>query len=197
MTRRPHDEGTIDGASRSALLAIARRALADRLAPGAKETVEAATPEMKHVRAVFVTLRHRGRLRGCIGLIAPVAPLAEGVARCAISAASDPRFPPLQPEELEETRIEISVLTPPRAIRSEEEIRVGRDGLMVSRGWRRGLLLPQVALEQGWDAGTFLEETCVKADLPRDAWRSGAKVEAFTAEVFGEGDPGPGEGAST
>jgi AmmeMemoRadiSam system protein A len=115
-----------------------------------------------------------------------VAPLFKVVQECAVAAATeDPRFPPVSANELPSLRIEISVLTPLVPIRPEE-VQVGRHGLMVSKGRMRGLLLPQVPVEWGWDREMFLDQTCVKAGLPPSAWRHGATLQAFTAEVFGE-----------
>lgn len=140
----------------------------------------------------FVTLRSEGELRGCIGYIeypGPVRTAVEDVARKA--AFGDPRFEPLGPDELDRVQIEISVLTPMRRITSPAEITIGRDGLVIQCRGRRGLLLPQVATEYGWDAEEFLENTCRKAGLPVGAWREpSAELEAFSAEVFSEVPPG-------
>jgi AmmeMemoRadiSam system protein A len=139
-------------------------------------------------RALFVTLRRDGRLRGCIGTLAPEGDLARTVPRFALRAAfEDPRFPALTSEELPDCTIEISVLTPPRPVEKPEEIAVGRDGLMIELGGRRGLLLPQVAVEWGFDRLMFLAEVSRKAGLPPDAWRlPGARLWSFQAEVFSE-----------
>lgn len=137
----------------------------------------------------FVTLSERtGDLRGCIGSIEPVAALAQAVSLSAINAAfRDPRFPPLQEEELPGIHIEISVMSPIVVVADVGEIEVGRDGLIVSRAGRAGLLLPQVATEYEWDRDTFLRQTCIKAGLPADSWRSrDCRIEKFSAEVFGE-----------
>jgi AmmeMemoRadiSam system protein A len=113
-------------------------------------------------------------------------PLVETIAETAAAAAfEDPRFDPVSEEEAPHLNIEISVLTVPKAI-SPDEVVVGRDGLIVGQHGRRGLLLPQVPLQYGWDRETFLAQTCVKAGLPPEAWRHGATIEGFTAEVFGE-----------
>jgi AmmeMemoRadiSam system protein A len=118
-----------------------------------------------------------------------VLPLWRTVEENAVAAAfSDPRFPPLTREELDETRIEISVLSPLRHV-SPEHVVVGRDGVLVVRGASRGLLLPQVATEYGWDRETLLDHTCRKAGLDPGAWKHpDTKISTFTAEVFGEGD---------
>jgi AmmeMemoRadiSam system protein A len=146
----------------------------------------------------FVTLRKRGRLRGCIGQVGTGQPLVEVVAHCAKAAAlEDPRFQPVRPEELAEIEIEISALSPLQVI-APDAIEAGKHGLMVSRGHQRGLLLPQVATEMRWAAHKFLEETCVKAGFEREAWRDPeTKIQGFTAEVFSESElqeekmPGP------
>jgi AmmeMemoRadiSam system protein A len=144
------------------------------------------SPHLAEPRGVFTTLYYRGELRGCVGFVMPVASLYRAVAETAQAAAfDDTRFPPLTREELPEIEISLSVLSPLRPIRPEE-IEVGRHGLLISLGGRRGLLLPQVAVEHAWARGIFLEQTCHKAGLPANAWQAGASIEAFTAEVFGE-----------
>ncbi len=137
----------------------------------------------------FVTLQHHGQLRGCIGEINSKEPLAKVIARCARAAAlEDPRFRPVRPDEVAEIKVNISILSPPRRSKAEE-IEPGKHGVIVSRGYRRGVLLPQVAVERGWGTPRFLEEACVKAGLKREAWKaSGVVIETFTAETFGESD---------
>ena len=135
----------------------------------------------------FVTLRIGGDLRGCIGYPHAELPLVEVVQRCAVSAAiADPRFPALQAAEFGDVSLEISVLGPLEPVGDISEVTAGRHGLVVEHEGRRGLLLPQVATEWGWDAEEFASQTCVKAGLPRDAWRNGAQLYKFEAEVFGE-----------
>ena len=138
-------------------------------------------------RGAFVSLRVNGKLRGCIGQVSPKVSLAETVVQCAVLAAQeDYRFDAVRPEEVTELEIEISVLADPVPVKLEE-IEIGRHGLLVMMGGRRGLLLPQVASERGWDRQRFLEETCRKADLPPDAWKDpSGQIFAFTAEVFSE-----------
>lgn len=146
-------------------------------------------PVLLRPSGAFVTLHTKdGDLRGCIGSIQAVAPLASAVSASAINAAfRDPRFYPVGPAELRELHIEISVMSPIVDVHDISEIEVGRDGLIVSRGSHAGLLLPQVATEYGWDRETFLSQTCVKAGLPADSWRSpGCRIERFSAEVFSE-----------
>ena len=135
----------------------------------------------------FVSLHIRGDLRGCIGYPWGDRPLREVVAQCAVQAATqDPRFPPLSAEELSEIDIEISVLGGIEVVSDISEIHLGRHGLIAEQGHRRGLLLPQVATEHRWDLDTFLSHTCQKAGLSPDAWRRGARLFRFEAEVFGE-----------
>lgn len=138
--------------------------------------------------ACFVTLHGDGELRGCIGGLAAHLPLAEHVRAMAESAAlRDPRFPPLQPGELPRTRLSLSVLTPVRPLDDIADLRLGRDGLVVSRGFARGVLLPQVAVQHDWSRETFLAHTCRKAGLPPGAWKDPeTTVEVFSAEVFAE-----------
>jgi hypothetical protein len=137
----------------------------------------------------FVTLRRGSLLRGCIGQLPAREPLNEVVARCARSAAlEDPRFSPVRPEEMAEIDIEISVLSPLEEI-TPEKIEAGKHGLVVSRGWQRGVLLPQVAAQFDWTASRFLEETCIKAGFDRAIWKDPeTRIEAFTAEVFSESE---------
>ncbi|MDY0186345.1 MAG: AmmeMemoRadiSam system protein A [Syntrophus sp. (in: bacteria)] len=146
---------------------------------------------LQEKRGVFVTLKKRGQLRGCIGYIQPFRPLEQAVKEMALAAAfQDPRFSPLSRDELGEISVEISVLSPLKRIEHPEEIEVGKHGLYIVLGKHSGLLLPQVATEYGWDSLTFLEETCYKAGLPNDAWQDErAVIYAFSAEIIEE----PGE----
>ena len=173
---------------KSFLLRLARRAVEERLS-GATASVpdpSSQTPAMERPAGVFVTLHKQGELRGCVGMVEPRLPLYRAVREAAVAAAfADPRFAPLGATELADVDFEISVLSPSRPV-TLEQIQVGAHGLIVTQGRARGLLLPQVAVERDWDARRFLEETCRKAGLAADAWRAGARVEAFQAEVFGE-----------
>ena len=176
--------------TRRALLALARRSIVTRLAQGRVlvkgEDYAEVAPQP---RGAFVTLTDRnGELRGCIGHVLPHLPLDETVVRMAVAAAlEDPRFDPVTPGEVPSLHIEISALTVPEPVPSPDAIVVGRHGLIVSRGWAKGLLLPQVPGEWGWDREEFLRHTCLKAGLPPDAWRDPrTKIETFEAEVWGE-----------
>jgi AmmeMemoRadiSam system protein A len=148
-----------------------------------------ATPPTEHLavrRGAFTTLHLHGGLRGCVGYVIAAYPLYRTIVETAQAAAfSDTRFMPVEPNEAPLLKIEISVLTEPRPIRPEE-VEIGKHGLIVTMGPRRGLLLPQVPVEHGWDRLTFLEQTCYKAGLSFDAWQRGAMIEGFSAEVFGE-----------
>jgi uncharacterized protein len=144
------------------------------------------TPHLAELRGAFTSLYLRGELRGCVGYVLPAASVYRTVAETARAAAfDDNRFPPVTPDEAPHLEIELSILTPPQAI-LPEAIEVGCHGLLISQHGRRGLLLPQVAIEHQWDRTTFLEQTCRKAGLPPDAWRKGASILAFSAEVFGD-----------
>ena len=174
-------------ARKAALLRLARESIVGHVT-GQSPAIEVsdAAPEAS---GVFVTIKRRAELRGCLGTLACLDGLDSEVARCARDAASrDPRFPPVSPDEIPELSVEISVLGPLERIDPvrPESVTVGRDGLVVERGPHRGLLLPQVATEWGWTAEQFLRQTCRKAGLPDDAWRTGARVFRFDAEVFGE-----------
>jgi len=181
---------SLASSDKKTLLEIARRAVVCAVKKSESPAGAASERQTERLLAsagAFVTLRTRGRLRGCIGQISPDLPLAEVVAYCAKAAAlEDPRFSPMRAEELAEMEIEISVLSPPEEI-SPDSIRAGEHGLVASQGQRRGVLLPHVATELHWPALRFLEETCVKAGLKRDAWKDPeTKIQAFTAEVFSE-----------
>jgi AmmeMemoRadiSam system protein A len=144
------------------------------------------TDTLKEKRGAFVTIKKRDQLRGCIGYLKGVLPLYETIREMAIQAAfRDPRFSPLQKQEWEDIDIEISVLTPMKKINDVSEIKVGIHGIYIEKGPYSGLLLPQVATEHHWDNITFLENTCYKAGLPEDAWKSkDTVIYVFSADVF-------------
>lgn len=170
---------------RRTLLRLAHQAIESALAQRDLDL----TPPNQHLaehRGAFTTLHLGGKLRGCIGYVFPNQALYRTVAETARAAAfDDPRFEPVEVAEMPELRIEISVLSPLRPARAEDVI-VGKHGLVVQMGNRRGLLLPQVPVEWEWDRETFLAQTCLKAGLPPDAWMRGAELQVFSAEVFGE-----------
>jgi AmmeMemoRadiSam system protein A len=187
MTEHEKRGGSIDADGRAQLLALARRALEAHVRGEAPPQ-----PPRGGVFGVpcaaFVSIHRRGELRGCLGRLDP-RPLSDTIVHlAAVVSDADPRFNPVRPDELGDLEIEISVLTSEREVASIDEIEVGRHGLIVEKGYRRGLLLPQVPVEQGWTRTVFLEHTCLKAGLPRDAWEQGARLKIFEAEVFGEGE---------
>lgn len=177
---------------RAALLRIARAAISARVLRADAPALDV-TGTLGRRAGAFVTLRNHGDLRGCIGRVEATAALSRVVAECALAAATeDSRFPPVTPSEVHDLEIEISVLGPLEALTTLDDFDVGRHGLVVSAGWQRGLLLPQVAVERRWDRETFLAQTCHKAGLPRDAWKHGADVWRFEAEVFSDNKGGRG-----
>jgi AmmeMemoRadiSam system protein A len=192
----PPDLSEEDG---RALLKLARAALQAHFhaaaAPGTRAASRCEAPietfpstdRFAAASGVFVTLHLDGALRGCVGSLDTRSPLYEAVGAAAVAAAiADPRFDPLERDALERIELEVTVLGAAVEVAGPAAIRVGRHGLIVSRRSRRGLLLPQVAAERGWDAETFLAEACRKAGLEPLAWRSGARLEAFEARVFRE-----------
>lgn len=173
-------------ADQQLLLRLARQALEERIGRHLPSTAPWVPDALRENSGAFVTLHKAKRLRGCIGYIEALKPLDETVRECAVAAAlRDPRFEPVTPDELYALRLEISVLSPPVEV-SPHQVEVGRHGLVISRGAQRGVLLPQVAVEWMWDRERFLEEACLKARLPEDAWRGDAKIQAFAAQVFSE-----------
>lgn len=176
---------------RRRLLDLARKTLKHCLdegeAPGLEELGIEATAAMRVPRAAFVTLKKRGRLRGCIGGTYPSRPLYREVMAQVVNAAfRDGRFSPVKASEFPELHIEISALTPPRRVDSHEEIVIGRDGIILDKGGRRAVYLPQVAPEQGWDLTETLGHLSNKAGLSADAWKEGATFLVFQAEIFAE-----------
>ena len=168
------------------LLTIARRALAARVRRE-REPVPDGGGTLDTPSGAFVSLYHGRLLRGCLGRVEVDWAIARVVAHLGRAVAdSDPRFAPVGIEELDRLSIEISAVTPERAVQSIREIEIGRHGLIIERGSRRGLLLPQVASAHAWDVETFLEHTCIKAGLPPHAWSEDARIMIFEAEVFGE-----------
>ncbi len=178
----------LDDAARTDLLRIARRTITEALRDGRWTTATANDQRFAMPRGVFVTITEAGQLRGCIGTIEPVMPLVEAVQHAAASAAThDPRFQPMTPRELDQAQLEISILSPLEPVQRVDEIRVGMHGLYLVHGDHSGLLLPQVAPEQGWDREQLLDGVCRKAGLPADAWRSPeARLYRFTVEHFSD-----------
>lgn len=183
-------DDTLTKEEKNTLLKIARDTVTQFVTKGTKPDLSEynLTPRLKENAGAFVTLHENGQLRGCIGFIEGVAPLAETVQENACNAATrDPRFPPVTPKELSKIDIEISVMTPLKEIDSPEEVVAGKHGIVLKSGFHQGVFLPQVATEQGWDRKTFLEHLGYKAGLNKDAYKT-ATLLTFTAEVFGEKD---------
>jgi len=177
---------------KKALLNIVRSTIEKKFQTGsescdAPEMTEL-SPALKEKRGVFVTLKKRGQLRGCIGYIQAFMPLERAVKEMALAAAfEDRRCPPVNRNELKELSIEISVLTPLRRIKNVDELEIGKHGLYIMSGCSSGLLLPQVATEYNWDCLTFLEQTCYKAGLPCDAWQDeNTAIFTFSADIIEE-----------
>ena len=173
---------------RESLLKLAREAIATYLGGQSRPETQADDPVFEESRGAFVTLERDGRLRGCVGYSEPLYSLQEAVTRCAVAAATqDHRFESVTLEELPEVSISISALTPLKKLENTDNLQPGRHGLMIAGKGRRGLLLPQVAEERGWNRETFLKETCRKAGLPTEAWKKeDVEIFVFEAEVFGE-----------
>ena len=180
----------------NALVGIAHRAISTAVVDDCLVDLPVVPASLSEPAGAFVSLYVRGELRGCVGQVENPGPLADVVARSSISAAlHDSRFPPISPDEASALQVEISVLSVPQPI-LPEAIHVGTHGLLVTRDAHKGLLLPQVATSRNWSARRFLEETCTKAGLPRDAWRDPATtVFGFTAEIYSEKDARPDSGA--
>ena len=174
-----------DPEERSLLLELAHQAIVARLER--REVLPASYSEhLSEPRGVFTTIYSDKKLRGCVGYPAALMPLFRAVIETAQGAAfDDPRFPPLTLAEATNLQVSLSILSPLVPI-AAEEVEVGRHGLIISHKGQRGLLLPQVPVEHGWDRLTFLQQTCRKAGIPLDAWQHGATIEAFTAEVFAD-----------
>lgn len=181
-------EPTLDRRQQETLLYIARTAIDTRVRTGVAQYREPTDEMLRQPRGCFVTIKKGGRLRGCIGNFVSHVPLSREVADMAVAAATkDPRFYPLQVVDLERFTIEISVLSPLHRIESIEEIQIGRHGLFLEKGFARGVLLPQVATEYGWDRQTFLRQVSVKAGLEPDDWQEQeAVIHRFCAQVFSE-----------
>lgn len=176
-----------------ALVAVARAAVTAAVL-GTRRPAPTSAERFPEASGAFVTLKYGGHLRGCIGTLECRQSLVEEVARVAVSAArEDSRFTPIRPPELDQLHVEVSVLGPLEEIDALDPstIEIGRHGLVVEQGHRRGLLLPQVATEWNWDRETFLAQTCIKAGLPPRAWLAGARVCRFSATVFGDRIPHP------
>jgi AmmeMemoRadiSam system protein B/AmmeMemoRadiSam system protein A len=177
----------LNAEDKATLLRMARETLQQYLTSQTIPQYEVTQSGLKGAWGAFVTLQEKGDLRGCIGHMSSNEELYRLVQEMAIAAATeDPRFEPVQAKELPDIDIEISVLSPMQLVKDVSEIEVGRDGLYIVSGPYAGVLLPQVATEWGWDRDEFLREVCLKAGLPTDAWKKGATLYRFSAQVFGE-----------
>jgi len=183
-------EGELSRKQQEYLLNLAREAVSAWV--GEKRRVKGSQRDgvLGEPRAVFVTLREGGDLRGCIGTLEPEEPLVDAVVSRAIAAATqDPRFPPVSARELPLLEYHVSVLSPVKKVSDASEIELGKHGVIVSQGYQRGVFLPEVAPEQGWDRETMLNFLCEhKAGLPRDAWKRGAELSVFTTQNFGDSE---------
>jgi len=167
------------------LLALAREAIVTYVREGVIPTSELSVPSLRDHYGCFVCIKKDGKLRGCIGNFTSSQPLYQLVREMAVSAATrDPRFYPMTSKDIANFSLEISVLSPLEKITSPEQIIVGTHGIYIEKNVCRGILLPQVATEYGWDRDTFLMQTCAKAGLKPDDWRDGADIYIFSAEVF-------------
>lgn len=176
------------------LLEIARDAIRNTVLGTAQINRDIDDPTLEIECGAFVTIHSKGELRGCIGNITAETPLWLTVSNMAIQASTaDPRFPPVSADELDGIDIEISALSPLWKTEDLSEIEVGKHGILIKKGFNQGLLLPQVAIEYGFNRTKFLEHTCMKAGLPGDCYKSGdCEIHIFSATVFGEKDRLPG-----
>jgi len=170
------------------LLSIARQAIIDQVRTGQYEVEPREEKSLNFRSGCFVSIKQNGKLRGCIGNFQSELPLFTEVAEMAVSSATkDPRFYPMRDADLDNFRLEISVLSPLEKIEDIEEVVVGKHGIYLEKSFHRGVLLPQVAVEHNWDRKTFLMQTCIKAGLPTDAWRTeDAEIYIFSAQIFAE-----------
>ncbi len=177
----------LTGNEQKELLKIARETIVAYVTSGSVPAVQASSPGLNLQSGCFVTIKQKGQLRGCIGNFVSDKPLYLLVQEMAVSAATrDPRFYPMKAHDLEDFELDISVLSPLWKAASVEEIQVGTHGIYIIKGSYRGVLLPQVATEYGWDRDEFLRHTCIKAGLPENAWQGECDIYIFSAQVFGE-----------
>jgi MEMO1 family protein len=189
----PHDAAAValppTPADKKRMLILARETIRRYLDTGAVPLARGFSPSLDRPQGVFVTLRKRGALRGCIGQMTPDRPLRVLVGSMALAAAfQDPRFEKVTPSELKDLDVEISVLTPFKEVAGPQAIVVGRDGVLLQKGGRSAVFLPQVATEEHWTRDEMLDNLCLKGGMPAGCWRSGARLSAFQADVFAESD---------
>jgi AmmeMemoRadiSam system protein A len=169
------------------LLRIARETIISHVTSGMIPVIETTSKGLIAENGCFVTIKQKGQLRGCIGNFVSDKSLYKLVQEMAVSAATrDPRFYPMKQHDLDDFELDISVLSPLTRAASVEDIQVGVHGIYIVKGSYRGVLLPQVATEYGWDRDTFLKHTCIKAGLPENAWQGECEIYIFSALVFGE-----------
>jgi hypothetical protein len=181
------EDAALGPSDQRALLRLARRTLERWFSTGTVPLPRGFSPAARRKLGAFVTLYERGELRGCVGHMAGDRPLAQNVGAMALSAAlEDPRFPPLEPAELKDVEIEISVLTPLERVAGPDAVVLGRDGVQIRKDGRVAVFLPQVPAEQGWDKTALMENLCLKAGLAKDAWKSGAELWTFHSIHFRE-----------
>lgn len=181
----PAPEFSLSAEEKKELIHLARQAINLYVEQNKILEYKTQAPNLITEKGAFVTIKKNGTLRGCIGFTEPIFPLHETIIRAAIYAAvQDPRFRPVSREELKDLNLEISVLTPLKKIDDPRLVLVGKHGLVISQGDKKGLLLPQVPVENNWSRETFLDEACLKAGLPADAWKKGAEIYVFEAIVF-------------
>jgi hypothetical protein len=186
---RPSRAAPLTDSDKKALLQFARETIRRYLATQTVPLARGFPPRMDFPQGAFVTLKKNGELRGCIGHMAADLELGKTVGAMAILAAfDDPRFTPVQMKELDDIEIEISVLTPMKAIASPDEIVLGRDGVHLTKGAKSAVFLPQVATENNWDRTQMLENLCAKGGLPAGCWKQGADLKIFQADVFRESE---------
>jgi len=177
----------LSSAEKEKLISIARESIISFINERPVPDFDVKEEQLLAGQGCFVTIKREGKLRGCLGQFTSDRPLHQLVKDMAIAAATrDPRFYPMGCEDLESFEIEISVLSPLKKIESIEEIEVGKHGLYIEKNFYRGVLLPQVAVEHGWDRNTFLSQTCLKAGLDKNDWKEEADIFIFSAEVFAE-----------
>lgn len=174
-------------AEKRQLLETAREAIVSFITTGSVQKREVAAENLQSHQGCFVSIKMNGKLRGCIGNFISDKPLIQLVQEMAVAAATkDPRFYPMKKQDLTDFTVEISVLSPLQKITDIEEIEVGTHGIYLERNFHRGVLLPQVATEYGWDRDTFLQQTALKAGMGRDDWKENTDIYIFSAQVFGE-----------
>jgi len=172
------------------LLVLARRIIILKSEKKTYRPEKYFSTSLKQKTGLFVTLKKFQKLRGCIGYVEGIKSLQKAVEEMAIAAAfEDPRFPPISKDEIKDLEIEISILSPLQTIADINHIEIGRHGIIIEQNLMRGLLLPQVATDYNWDVQTFLEQTCLKAGLPADAWsEKSATIQIFSTDIFSDSD---------